>query len=159
MVIRRLSDGEADAVFRALSDATRRDIVRRAIGEEQSISALATRYEMSFPAVHKHVTVLERAGLVSKNRRGKEQIVRADLATVRRAGLLLDEYEQLWRGRAERIADLLRDTPEITQPESAPPEPAQSEPAQPESAQPESAQPEPAQPEVLREEPNGKERS
>ncbi|MDO9398108.1 MAG: winged helix-turn-helix domain-containing protein [Herbiconiux sp.] len=107
MVTSQLSEPEADAVFRALSDGTRRDIVRRVIDREQSISALAEHYAMSFAAVHKHVAVLERARLVHKHRAGKTQIVRPELDTVRRAAQLLDELEQLWRGRADRIADLL----------------------------------------------------
>ena len=107
MVTRDVSDAAADRVFGALADTTRRDILRRAIADEQSISALAERYAMSFPAVHKHVGVLERADLITKHRRGKEQLVRANLQTVRAASRLLDRYEQLWRARADRIDELL----------------------------------------------------
>lgn len=114
MVIRELSDIEADAVFRALADSTRRDILRRAIRHEQSISSLAERYTMSWAAVQKHVTVLERASLIVKQRRGKEQIVRANLDAVRRASLLLDQFEQLWHERLNRIGDIL------TPPDSTP---------------------------------------
>jgi DNA-binding transcriptional ArsR family regulator len=105
--MRELSEAEADAVFRALADATRRDILRRAIGHEQSISSLAERYAMSWAGVQKHVAVLERAGLVAKERRGKEQIVRANLDSVRRASLLLAQFEQLWHDRLTRIGDIL----------------------------------------------------
>ena len=108
MVI-RLSDDETDAVFRALADPTRRDILRRAIRQEQSISALAERYEMSFAAVQKHVAVLERAAIIEKQRRGKEQIVRARLETLARATELLGEFEALWRERTLRIEELLAD--------------------------------------------------
>ena len=109
MVIRELSESEADAVFRALGDRTRRDIVRRAIQREQSISELAAHYAMSFAAVHKHVAVLERSALVTKSRVGKEQIVRAAPETLRRATELLGAFEQLWRGRLERITEVLSD--------------------------------------------------
>ena len=107
MVVDALSDVDADRVFQALSDTTRRDILTRTIEREQSVSALASEYEMSFAAVQKHVAVLERAGLVSKQRQGREQIVHANPPTLRRAVALLDAYEQLWIQRANQIADLL----------------------------------------------------
>jgi len=94
-------------VFHALADATRRDILRRCAGGEPSVSRLADVYPMSFAAVQKHVAVLERAGLVAKQRRGREQLVRTDPAAVARARELLEELETLWRGRVERMADLL----------------------------------------------------
>jgi len=104
-----MSDAEVDAVFHALADATRRDIVARVAVREQSVSALAERYAMSFAAVQKHVAVLERASLVRKERRGREQIVHADPATIRRARRLLDELESLWRNRVDRMADILEE--------------------------------------------------
>jgi DNA-binding transcriptional ArsR family regulator len=107
VVDHRVAEHEIDRIFGALADGTRRDILRRAIGDEQSVSALAGRYAMSFAAVQKHVAVLERATLVTKERRGREQIVHANRATVGRAATLLDHYEQLWIQRAERIADIL----------------------------------------------------
>ena len=107
MVVGGLSDAEADRVFQALADTTRRDILTQAIEREQSVSALARSYEMSFAAVQKHVAVLERAGLVSKQRRGREQIVHANRPALRRVMVLLEAYEQLWIQRATQIADLL----------------------------------------------------
>lgn len=107
MVVDELSEDEIDHLFQALADRTRRDIVARVLEGEQSVSTLARRYEMSFAAVQKHVAVLERASLVSKRRRGREQIVRGEIASLARASQLLDGYEQLWRDRADRIADLL----------------------------------------------------
>lgn len=102
-----LSEPEADRVFQALADATRRDILARAIEHEQSVSALARRYEMSLTAVQKHVTVLERAALVSKQRRGREQRVVANAETLRKAATLLAAFEQLWIKRAMNIAEIL----------------------------------------------------
>lgn len=99
-------------MFAALSDRTRRDILRRSTQRKLSISALAGDYEMSFAAVQKHVTVLERASLVSKEVRGREKLVVANLETVRRAGELLDQYEQFWRARMEAIDDLLSEEKE-----------------------------------------------
>lgn len=107
MVVDNWSSAEVDRVFQALADATRRDIVTRTMVREQSVSALAKHYTMSFAAIQKHVAVLERASLVTKERRGREQIVRGDAGTVHRAADLLDAYEDLWRQRAERISDLL----------------------------------------------------
>src|SRR5215203_380326 len=102
-----LSEPEADRVFQALADATRRDILARAIEREQSVSALARHYEMSLTAVQKHVAVLERAALVSKHRSGREQRVAADPETMRRAARLLAAFEQLWIQRATKIAEIL----------------------------------------------------
>jgi DNA-binding transcriptional ArsR family regulator len=98
-----------DDVFHALADRTRRDILMVATSGEHSVSSLARRYPMSFAAVQKHVAVLERARLVTKERRGREQLVRTDVDTVRQAARLLDRIEALWRGRVERIGDLLAD--------------------------------------------------
>ena len=96
-------------VFAALADPTRRDIVRHALGGEHSVSALARRYPVSFAAVQKHVAVLEGAGLVTKRRHGREQLVTTDVHAIRRATRLLEELEQLWRDRVGRIDDLLAD--------------------------------------------------
>jgi DNA-binding transcriptional ArsR family regulator len=109
MVVGYLSEDETDRIFQALAAATRRDILARAISEEQSVSALARRYKMSFAAVQKHVAVLERAGLVSKQPRGREQLVATRLETLRKAMSLFEQYEQLWQGRAARIAEILAD--------------------------------------------------
>ncbi len=105
-----LSDEELDRLFQAFADTTRRDIVRRVTVGEYSVSGLAALYAMSFAAVQKHVAVLERASLVSKEKRGREQIVRANHDGLQKARRLLDEYEVIWRQRAERIADLLAET-------------------------------------------------
>ena len=107
MVSGTLTEDEIDRVFHALADATRRDLLRRTAQYEQSISALARHYAMSLPAVQKHVAVLERAGLVAKRRRGREQLLVGEPGTIRRAAALLDEFEALWVGRIDRIADLL----------------------------------------------------
>jgi DNA-binding transcriptional ArsR family regulator len=98
---------DVDRIFAALADATRRDIVTRVLTQEASVSTLARSYDMSFAAVQKHVAVLERAGLVTKRRQGREQLVRGDIETIRRARELLRQYEELWRGRVERMNDLL----------------------------------------------------
>lgn len=96
MVVDTLSEGDVDLLFRALADATRRDIVARVLQREQSVSVLADGYAMSFAAIQKHVAVLERAQLVRKERRGREQIVHPVPDALRNAARLLDNYEQLW---------------------------------------------------------------
>src|SRR2546428_7335689 len=100
-----------DAMFGALSDATRRDIVRRAIDGAEGVAELAAHYPMSFAAVQKHVAVLERAGLVSKHRSGRRTVVRTNLTGLRVARRLLDRYEELWRGRVERMSQLIDGSP------------------------------------------------
>jgi DNA-binding transcriptional ArsR family regulator len=110
-----LDEGEhTDRVFHALADATRRDIVALTLHEEHSVSALARRYPMSVTAVQKHVAVLERAGLVSRRRSGREQLVHGEAAALRRAHALLDRLEVAWRDRIDRIGDLLGDEPPDT---------------------------------------------
>ena len=106
-----LSTEGADRLFHALADATRRDIVERTLQREHSVSALARLYPMSFAAVQKHVAVLEAAELVTKRRRGREQLVAGNVSTVRRAGHVLDDLEGLWRGRIQRIDEILAEDP------------------------------------------------
>lgn len=103
MVVKEFSDAQIDRIFRALADATRRDIVRRTLVGEASVSELARDYDMSFAAVQKHVAVLEAADLVAKIPRGRERIVRGNPETIRRAQELLGRFEQLWRGRIDRL--------------------------------------------------------
>ncbi len=97
-------------MFQALADATRRDIVSRVLQGECSVSTLAAGYEMSFAAVQKHVAVLERAQIVTKQRSGREQLVRANITAVRAAARVLDHFEELWRGRIDRFGDLLNES-------------------------------------------------
>jgi DNA-binding transcriptional ArsR family regulator len=106
-----LDDEAVDELFHALADATRRDILRRSVEGSLSVSRLAEAYPMSFAAVQKHVAVLERAGLVVKERRGREQLVRTDVEAVGRARLALDRLEETWRGRVERMSHLLAEEP------------------------------------------------
>jgi DNA-binding transcriptional ArsR family regulator len=96
-----------DLIFAALADATRRDIVLRALSGHEGVAELASHYPMSFAAVQKHVAVLERAGLVSKRRVGRRKVVRTEIEALRLARGLLDEYEAVWRGRIDRMTDLI----------------------------------------------------
>ena len=111
MVVGAVTDDEVDRLFHALADVTRRDILHRCVRAEPSVSRLADAYPMSFAAVQKHVAVLEQAGLVTKERRGREQLVHTDADAVGRARRVLDELETAWRGRVQRMADLLEQVP------------------------------------------------
>ena len=105
-----------DRLFGALADHTRRDIVRRAITAEEGVVELASHYPMSFAAVQKPIAILERAGLVTKVRVGRRKVVRTNLEhlrVVRRVvRRLLDQYEELWRGRIDRMTELIADAKE-----------------------------------------------
>jgi len=113
MVVHRaeLTDAGVARIFQALPDPPRRDIVRRTLVGEESVSQLARDYAMSFAAVQKHVAVLERAGLVTKEPHGRERLVRGNPAVIQRAQALLDSYEQLWRARISRLDALLTEGP------------------------------------------------
>lgn len=105
----QLDDDEVDRIFRALADATRRDIVRRTLAREATVSQLATTYDMSFAAVQKHVAVLAGAGLVTKHAHGRARLVRGNPETIAQAQSLLDAYERIWRDRIARLDALLAD--------------------------------------------------
>jgi DNA-binding transcriptional ArsR family regulator len=109
-------EDRADAMFHALADRTRRDIMRRVLVGEHSVSTLAANYDMSFAAVQKHVAVLEKAGLLSKRRHGREQLTHGEVEAVRSVASMLAQLEDLWRGRIARIDELFaQQTPTTTQ--------------------------------------------
>ena len=103
----QIAPPDFDRLYGALADATRRDIVRRAIWGDEGVAELADHYAMSFAAVQKHIAILERAGLVTKERTGRRKLVRTNLEGLRVARRLLDEYEELWRGRVSRMTELV----------------------------------------------------
>jgi DNA-binding transcriptional ArsR family regulator len=105
--VTEIDEEQADALFHALADRTRRDIMRRVLAGEHSVSGLAAKYDMSFAAVQKHVAVLEKAGLLTKRRNGREQLASGDVTAVRSVASMLTELEQVWRGRIARIDELI----------------------------------------------------
>ena len=107
MVLRSETEESINQLFRALADGTRRDILARSLTETPSVSDLASRYEMSFAAVRKHVAVLERAGLIKKRPNGREQLVSTNLARLERAGEVLDHFESIWRQRMAQLDEVL----------------------------------------------------
>ena len=105
-------EDRVDALFHALADRTRRDILRRVLVGEHSVSALAASYDMSFASVQKHVAVLERAGLLTKQRHGRRQLAHGEVAAVRSVASMLAELEDIWRGRIARIDELISHEPQ-----------------------------------------------
>jgi DNA-binding transcriptional ArsR family regulator len=105
----QIAPPDFDRMFGALADHTRRDIVRRAIDGGEGVAELASHYPMSFAAVQKHVAILERAGLVTKQRIGRRKVVRTKLEGLLVARRLLDQYEELWRGRVDRMTELVNE--------------------------------------------------
>src|SRR6266699_495759 len=103
----KIAPPDFDRVFAALADHTRRDIVRRALSAEEGVLELASHYPMSFAAVQKHVAVLERAGLITKQRIGRRRVVRTNPDALLVARRLLDKYEGLWRARINRMNELV----------------------------------------------------
>jgi DNA-binding transcriptional ArsR family regulator len=101
---------QTDRLFFALSDTTRRDIVTKTLDRERSVSELGRLYPISLTAVQKHVEVLASAGLISKHRSGREQLVRGEVNQLRRAHELLNELEMVWRARLERFEGVLNET-------------------------------------------------
>jgi DNA-binding transcriptional ArsR family regulator len=114
----QIAPADFDRIFGALADTTRRDIVRRAIGGDEGVAELASHYRMSFAAVQKHVAILERAGLVTKERDGRRKVVRTSLEGLRIARRLLDQYEELWRGRIDRMAQLVAESTDTEEPQT-----------------------------------------
>lgn len=96
-----------DLMFGALADHTRREIVRRAIDSEEGVAEMAEHFPMSFAAVQKHIAILERAGLVTKHRVGRRKVIRTNLDGLQMARRVLDQYEELWRGRIERMSRIV----------------------------------------------------
>ena len=105
-----------DRLFHALSASTRRDILRRTMTKEITVSELAREYDMSFSAVQKHISVLEEAQLIVKRAAGRERLVRADPQRIAQARVLLAQYEDLWRARVDRHDALLAESVEPTTP-------------------------------------------
>jgi len=97
------SDEHLDAVFHALSDQTRRAILRQLTEREQSVSELAEPFRMSLAAVSKHIMVLENAGLVSKSKEGRMYRCQARLEPLKNANDVLSELADFWQGRLDAL--------------------------------------------------------
>lgn len=98
---------QLDVTFAALGDATRRAIVAQLVDEEMSLSTLARPFDMSLTAVSKHVRVLNKAGLVSVEKRGRTQYCRLRAAPMKEAVDWLNNYQQFWETQMESLAQHL----------------------------------------------------
>lgn len=98
-----------DLVFHSLADPTRRDILDRVSRSSLSVGQIARDYNLTFAAVSKHLKVMEKARLVTKKRRGKEQVVSAAPATVKDASAYLRRYEVMWNKRFNALEQYLKE--------------------------------------------------
>jgi DNA-binding transcriptional ArsR family regulator len=101
-----------DSIFSALADPTRRDILRRISYKELTVGEIAQPYDLTFAAISKHLKVLEKAKMVVKKRRGKEQIVYISSLALKEAEDYLDYYRQLWETRLDSLEDYLKKSKE-----------------------------------------------
>ena len=98
--------------FAALADPTRRAILARLASGEASVSELAAPFEMSLPAVSKHLKVLERAGLITRGRAAQWRPCRLEAAPLKDASDWLEEYRRFWEESFDRLEDYLRELQE-----------------------------------------------
>lgn len=96
-----------DSIFHALSDATRRAILRDIAGAEKTVSEIARPYPVSLAAVSKHLKVLEAAELIERERRGSYQMVRLNAKTLRSAEEWLTYYEKFWTRKLDALQTYL----------------------------------------------------
>lgn len=99
---------QLDSVFQSLSDAIRRDILRRVSGYELSVGELARKYDISFAAVSKHIKVLERAQLIRKRKEGKKYMVTMAPGALQDADAYLGQYRKMWESRYNKLDTLIK---------------------------------------------------
>ena len=103
---------DLDLTFSALSDPTRRAIINRLADGETSIIELASPFDMSLPAVTKHIRVLEKAGLLTRKKLGRVQYCRLNAAPMRDAAKWLAFYQKFWDAKLDSLANFLEENPE-----------------------------------------------
>jgi len=99
---------QLDLVFRSLADPIRRDILRAVLHADMTAGQLAERYDVSFPAISKHLKVLEKARLIRKEKRGRLQVVSSVPETLQEADEYLEQYRRMWQGRHDKLHQLLQ---------------------------------------------------
>ncbi|MEO8333301.1 MAG: metalloregulator ArsR/SmtB family transcription factor [Gallionella sp.] len=102
-----MSTDRLSATFAALADPTRRAILARLASGETSVSELAAPFEMSAPAVTKHLKVLQRAGLITQGRQAQWRPCRLEVAPLHEAADFIEQYRQFWEQRLDRLEDYL----------------------------------------------------
>ena len=103
-----MNDQQLNLTFGALADATRRGMLIQLSKGEASVSALAEPYEISQPAISKHIKVLERAGLVERRRQGREQFIRVKPEKARAAADWIAHYTKFWTAQFDDVEDYLK---------------------------------------------------
>ena len=109
MVHYKESPDRLNATFAALADPTRRAILARLASGETSVTELAEPFEMSLPAVSKHLKVLERAGLIARGRDAQWRPCRLEAGPLRDAAKWIEHYRQFWEQSFDRLEDYLRE--------------------------------------------------
>lgn len=104
---------QLDRIFHALSDTTRRSILREIAGKEMAVGEIAQPYRMSLAAVSKHLKVLERADLIAREKRGSFQFVRTNPMPMKQAHHWLSYYERFWNERLDQFEQYFKDQKEI----------------------------------------------
>ncbi|HTF32609.1 MAG TPA: metalloregulator ArsR/SmtB family transcription factor [Myxococcota bacterium] len=104
-----MSPDRLSTTFAALSDPTRRAILARLASGETSVTELAEPFEMSLPAVSKHLKVLERAGLIARGREAQWRPCRLDAAPLKEAANWMEQYRRFWSESFDRLDDYLRE--------------------------------------------------
>jgi DNA-binding transcriptional ArsR family regulator len=97
-----------DSIFGSLADPTRRDILKRVSRRELSVGDIAKPYDLTLQAISKHLTVLEKAKLIRKRRKGREQFVSLSPAGLKDADIYLQKYRELWEERLDRLEAFLK---------------------------------------------------
>ena len=100
---------QLSTTFAALADPTRRTILARLATGERSVSELAAPFEMSMPAVSKHLRVLERAGLIVRGRDAQWRPCRLNASPLKQVADWTERYRHIWEGRLDRLDDYLKE--------------------------------------------------
>ncbi len=103
------SASRLDSIFHALSDSTRRSILRDVSKQEKTVSQIAEPYQVSLAAVSKHLKVLEEAGLIKREKRGSFQFVRTNARPMKEAERWLAYFERFWNERLDALESLLEE--------------------------------------------------
>ncbi len=105
------SEAALDLTFSALADPTRRSILKSLSHGEWRVTDLAEPFAMSLPAVSKHVSVLEKAGLLKRSRLGREHYLKLEAAPMRQAATWIEHYRKFWEGSLDELARYLESNP------------------------------------------------
>jgi DNA-binding transcriptional ArsR family regulator len=116
----KYTESQLDAAFSALADPTRRAIVARLARGSATVSELAQPFDMSLPAVSKHLSVLECADILKRRKEGRTHHCSIDMATLKRAMAWIDRHRILWEGSLDALAEYLEETESTEEKTNAP---------------------------------------